>query len=75
MVVCVFWPCDQRHRLYLYLKCPDKASRRITGSHIHEQGRPLLTVLHSLFSGFLSGLVRQSEITELLDEIYYEALK
>jgi hypothetical protein len=29
-----------------------------------------VTVLHSLFSGFWSGLERQSELAELLDEIY-----
>jgi LDH2 family malate/lactate/ureidoglycolate dehydrogenase len=34
----------------------------------------LLTVLHSLFSGFLSGLQAQSDISELLDEIYYDGL-
>ena len=33
-----------------------------------------MTVLHSLFSGLLSGLQAQSEISELLDEIYYDGL-
>jgi hypothetical protein len=37
----------------------------------------LLTVLvlHSLFSGLLSGLDMQSEISELLEELYYDALE
>ena len=35
----------------------------------------LLTVLDSRFSGFLSGLDEQSELTELLDELYYDGLK
>ena len=37
----------------------------------------LLTVLvlHSLCSGLLSGLDKQSEISELLEELYYDALK
>jgi len=33
-----------------------------------------LTVLHSLFSGLLSGLERKNEITELLEELYYDGL-
>lgn len=33
-----------------------------------------MAVLHSLFSGLLSGLVDQGEITELLDELYYDGL-
>jgi hypothetical protein len=32
-------------------------------------------VLHSLFSGLLSGLDMQSEISELLEELYYDALE
>ncbi len=32
-------------------------------------------VLHPLFSGLLSGLDKQSEISELLEELYYDALK
>jgi hypothetical protein len=34
--------------------------------------RLLLTVLHSLSSGLLSGLERQGEITELLEILYYD---
>lgn len=33
-----------------------------------------MTVLHSLFSGLLSGLQSQSDISELLEEIYYDGL-
>jgi hypothetical protein len=33
-----------------------------------------LTVLHSLFSGLLSGLETQKQISELLDELYYDGL-
>jgi hypothetical protein len=33
-----------------------------------------MTVSHSLFSGLFSGLDKQNEITELLDELYYDAL-
>lgn len=33
-----------------------------------------MTVLHSLFSGLLSGLQTQSDISELLDELYYDGL-
>jgi hypothetical protein len=36
--------------------------------------RLLLTVLHSLFSGLLSGLDKQGEITELLEQLYYDSL-
>jgi hypothetical protein len=41
------------------------------------KGDILLTVqlVHSPFSGFLSGLDYQSEINELLEELYYDALK
>jgi hypothetical protein len=34
-----------------------------------------VAVLHSLFSGFWSGLERQGELSELLDELYYDGLK
>jgi hypothetical protein len=34
-----------------------------------------MTVLHSLFSGFLSGLQAQSDMSELLDELYYDGLR
>jgi hypothetical protein len=30
--------------------------------------------LHSLFSGLLSGLDAQAEISELLEELYYDGL-
>ena len=33
-----------------------------------------MTVLHTLFSGLLSGLQAQSDISELLEEIYYDGL-
>jgi hypothetical protein len=33
-----------------------------------------LTVLHSLFSGLLSGLETQKQISELLDELYYDGM-
>ena len=33
-----------------------------------------MSVLHSLFSGLLSGLQAQSDMSELLDEIYYDGL-
>ena len=33
-----------------------------------------VSVLHSHFSGLLSGLDKQSEISELLEELYYDAL-
>jgi hypothetical protein len=33
-----------------------------------------LIVLHSLLSGLLSGLEAQSEISELLEEFYYDSL-
>ena len=33
-----------------------------------------MTVLHSLFSGLLSGLDAQAEISELLEELYYDGL-
>jgi hypothetical protein len=36
--------------------------------------RLLLTVLHSLSSGLLSGLDKQGEITELLELLYYDSL-
>jgi hypothetical protein len=36
--------------------------------------RLLLTVLHSLSSGLLSGLDKQGEITELLEQLYYDSL-
>ena len=32
-------------------------------------------VLHSLFSGLLSGLDTQAEISELLEELYYDGLR
>ena len=35
----------------------------------------IVFVLHSLFSGLLSGLEKQSEMSELLEELYYDALK
>jgi hypothetical protein len=35
----------------------------------------LLTVLDSRIGGFLSGLDEQSELTELLDELYYDGLR
>jgi hypothetical protein len=51
-------------------------------SYIHERAKePLLTVLDLRFldlqfGGLLSGLYKQSEITELLDELfYYEGLR
>jgi hypothetical protein len=34
-----------------------------------------LRFLDLRFGGFLSGLQKQSEITELLDELYYDGLK
>ena len=34
-----------------------------------------VSVLHSHFCGLLSGLDKQSGISELLEEIYYDALK
>ncbi len=34
-----------------------------------------LSFLDLQFGGLLSGLHRQSEITELLDELYYDALR
>ena len=34
----------------------------------------MVLVLHSLFSGLLSGLDQQSEISELLEKLYYDAL-
>ncbi len=35
----------------------------------------MVLLLHPLFSGLLSGLDEQSEISELLEELYYDALK
>lgn len=34
-----------------------------------------LSFLDLQFGGLLSGLYKQSEITELLDELYYEGLR
>lgn len=31
--------------------------------------------MHALFSGLLSGLNEQSEITELLEELYYDTFE
>ncbi len=48
-----------------------------TGSSAHEQGVMLLTVLvlRSLFNGLLSGLDAQAEISEPLEELYYDGLR
>jgi hypothetical protein len=36
--------------------------------------RSLLTVLHSLTGGLLSGLDKRAEINELLEELFYDSL-
>ena len=52
-----------------------------TGRFVHPRAKEsLLTILELRFldlqfGGFLSGLQKQSELTELLDELYYDGLR
>jgi hypothetical protein len=58
----------------------DTSESSYAGRFVHPRAKePLLTVLDLTFldlqfGGLLSGLYKQSEITELLDELYYDGL-
>jgi hypothetical protein len=65
-----FWPCAQRRPAMTLAKMSWQGARFRSGS----ARRLLLTVLHTLASGLLSGLDKQGEITELLEQLYYDSL-
>jgi hypothetical protein len=68
------WPADQRRHAALVPNIVTVGHAVLSRSVYSRARRSLLTVLHSLFSGLLSGLETQKQISELLDELYYDGL-